>query len=309
MSPRSSLTAVFTSMRVRRRPCGRRADRPDRIGWIVAGATTIATCVITLVNMLRHLRAYTVPSEQRQIVRILLLPAVCPSESVWRRLTRADGIISFCSYRWYRSYCACDRCYALSLTSTDYCASAAGFLTADALRLVHRGRVRGVGHRGVHGAVAVVHRSIARGATAGPQVERCGAALADVADRPQTRLRCETARLIELTTRFRSRSAASATAPASPTVSICFNSASCSTASCGHCFQSSRSSPMQGCVTARRPALNLQGVYCPGEYSVHYAAVYIESIDFVSISVRRTALRGKLMRAGRPLCAAAGRPP
>ena len=53
-----------------------------------------------------------------------------------------------------------------------------------------------------------------------------------------------------------------------------------------------------GACAAQWDTLTLQGVYCPGAYSVHYAAVcvssrvdgadrssYIESIDFVSISV------------------------
>ena len=55
--------------------------------------------------MLRHLRHYTVPSEQRQIIRILLLPAVY-------------GIISFCSYRWYRSYCAHETLNVLTMQTT-----------------------------------------------------------------------------------------------------------------------------------------------------------------------------------------------
>ena len=53
-----------------------------------------------------------------------------------------------------------------------------------------------------------------------------------------------------------------------------------------------------GACAAQWDTLTLQGVYCPGAYSVHYAAVsvssrvdgadrssYVESIDFVSISV------------------------
>ncbi|GAA6052410.1 hypothetical protein JCM3770_000228 [Rhodotorula araucariae] len=61
------------------------------IGWIIAGATAAVSTLITLWTMWLHGRNYTKPREQRQILRILLMPAVY-------------AIVSFFSYRYFRSY-------------------------------------------------------------------------------------------------------------------------------------------------------------------------------------------------------------
>ncbi|KZO97434.1 DUF300-domain-containing protein, partial [Calocera viscosa TUFC12733] len=62
-----------------------------RIGWVVAGSFAAATTIITIVSVLLHCRNYHVRREQRQVIRILYMPMVY-------------AIISFFSYRFYRSY-------------------------------------------------------------------------------------------------------------------------------------------------------------------------------------------------------------
>ncbi|KAJ4465064.1 DUF300-domain-containing protein [Lentinula aciculospora] len=67
-----------------------------RIGWVVAGACAVATVIISFISVLQHCRysasrTYTNPAEQRQILRILYMPPVY-------------AIISFFSYRYFRSY-------------------------------------------------------------------------------------------------------------------------------------------------------------------------------------------------------------
>jgi len=64
---------------------------PHQIGWIVSGACTVATVLITTYSVFSHLLHYHAPAEQRQIIRILYLPPVF-------------GIISFFSYRYFRDY-------------------------------------------------------------------------------------------------------------------------------------------------------------------------------------------------------------
>ncbi|KAJ3933873.1 MAG: DUF300-domain-containing protein [Lentinula lateritia] len=62
-----------------------------RIGWAIAGACAAATVIISICSVLQHCRSYTNPAEQRQILRILYMPPVY-------------GVISFLSYRFFRSY-------------------------------------------------------------------------------------------------------------------------------------------------------------------------------------------------------------
>ncbi|KAI0668072.1 DUF300-domain-containing protein [Trametes maxima] len=62
-----------------------------RIGWLIAGACAAVTVVLTLINVGFHATHYTNRGEQRQIIRILYMPAVY-------------AIISFFSYRFFRSY-------------------------------------------------------------------------------------------------------------------------------------------------------------------------------------------------------------
>ncbi|GAA5835989.1 hypothetical protein JCM9279_002158 [Rhodotorula babjevae] len=61
------------------------------IGWIIAGVTTIVSTFITLATVYLHARNYYKPKEQRQILRILLMPAVY-------------AIVSFFSYRYFRAF-------------------------------------------------------------------------------------------------------------------------------------------------------------------------------------------------------------
>ncbi|KAF9471458.1 DUF300-domain-containing protein [Pholiota conissans] len=62
-----------------------------RIGWAVAGVCTAVTVIISTINVLSHCRNYTIPTQQRQILRILYMPPIY-------------GIISFLSYRFFREY-------------------------------------------------------------------------------------------------------------------------------------------------------------------------------------------------------------
>ncbi|GBE85962.1 predicted protein [Sparassis crispa] len=62
-----------------------------RIGWLVAGVCAAITVILTIINVARHCRNYTNRGEQRQILRILYMPPVY-------------AIISFLSYRFFRSY-------------------------------------------------------------------------------------------------------------------------------------------------------------------------------------------------------------
>ncbi|KAI0280624.1 DUF300-domain-containing protein [Russula aff. rugulosa BPL654] len=62
-----------------------------RIGWVVAGISTIVSVIITVVTVLNHCRNYTKPAEQRQIIRILYMPPI-------------TAIISFFSYRFFRGF-------------------------------------------------------------------------------------------------------------------------------------------------------------------------------------------------------------
>ncbi|KAL1757895.1 organic solute transporter Ostalpha-domain-containing protein [Schizophyllum commune] len=62
-----------------------------RIGWAISGGCAALTVIISTITVVKHCRSYTVPNEQRQILRILYMPPVY-------------AIISFCSYRYFRSY-------------------------------------------------------------------------------------------------------------------------------------------------------------------------------------------------------------
>ncbi|KAL7278336.1 hypothetical protein ACG7TL_008312 [Trametes sanguinea] len=62
-----------------------------RIGWLIAGVCAAVTVVLTAINVGFHCTHYTNRGEQRQIIRILYMPAVY-------------AVISFFSYRFFRSY-------------------------------------------------------------------------------------------------------------------------------------------------------------------------------------------------------------
>ncbi|CCO37959.1 Transmembrane protein 184C AltName: Full=Transmembrane protein 34 [Rhizoctonia solani AG-1 IB] len=62
-----------------------------RIGWAVSGAFALAAIMVTVVSVGRHARHYHVPTEQRQIIRILYMPLVY-------------AIVSWFSYRFFRAY-------------------------------------------------------------------------------------------------------------------------------------------------------------------------------------------------------------
>ncbi|GAA5868622.1 hypothetical protein JCM8547_003758 [Rhodosporidiobolus lusitaniae] len=61
------------------------------VGWLIAGVTALVATFVTLINGWRHARNYYNPKQQRQVLRIMLMPAVY-------------GIVSFFSYRFFRSY-------------------------------------------------------------------------------------------------------------------------------------------------------------------------------------------------------------
>lgn len=62
-----------------------------RIGWVVAGSMAILTIIISAYSVLQHARHYHRPNEQRQIIRIILMPPVY-------------AVISFFGYRFFRAY-------------------------------------------------------------------------------------------------------------------------------------------------------------------------------------------------------------
>ncbi|KAF8633265.1 hypothetical protein AX17_004441 [Amanita inopinata Kibby_2008] len=62
-----------------------------RIGWTVAGVCTLVTFIISGLIVLAHCRNYTVPRQQRQILRILYMPPIY-------------AFMSFLSYRFFRDY-------------------------------------------------------------------------------------------------------------------------------------------------------------------------------------------------------------
>jgi len=62
-----------------------------RIGWVLAGSMAILTIIISTYTVCQHTRHYHRPAEQRQIIRIILMPPVY-------------AVISFFSYRFFRSF-------------------------------------------------------------------------------------------------------------------------------------------------------------------------------------------------------------
>ncbi|KAL8277027.1 hypothetical protein RQP46_010561 [Phenoliferia psychrophenolica] len=62
-----------------------------RIGWAVAGGCTLVVCLVSGTNVFLHCRNYRKPLEQRQIIRILLMPIVF-------------SVISFLGYRFFREF-------------------------------------------------------------------------------------------------------------------------------------------------------------------------------------------------------------
>ncbi|KAF7333407.1 hypothetical protein MVEN_02356500 [Mycena venus] len=96
-----------------------------RIGWAVAGGCAVITVIITCISVLQHCRNYTVPREQRQIIRILYMPPVY-------------AIISFFSYRYFRSY---------TYYSLIYVAYEAVTISAFLLLIIEYVAATAVGHR------------------------------------------------------------------------------------------------------------------------------------------------------------------
>ncbi|KAA1074383.1 hypothetical protein PGT21_003394 [Puccinia graminis f. sp. tritici] len=61
------------------------------VGWAAAGVMASIATIASLANIYLHCKNYNKPLEQRQIVRILLMPAIY-------------SISSFFAYRYYRHY-------------------------------------------------------------------------------------------------------------------------------------------------------------------------------------------------------------
>ncbi|THH00561.1 hypothetical protein EW026_g1986 [Hermanssonia centrifuga] len=85
-----------------------------RIGWVISGACAAATLLISTVSVMEHCLHYHNPAEQRQILRILYMPPVY-------------AIISFFSYRFFRSYTY----YDLIETAYENLAQPPGVLLRD----------------------------------------------------------------------------------------------------------------------------------------------------------------------------------
>ncbi|KAJ2140717.1 hypothetical protein IW142_005258 [Coemansia sp. RSA 564] len=72
-----------------------------KVGWIIAGTFALAATIISGLHIAAHLKHYTIPRQQRHIVRIILMIPIY-------------SIISFLSYRFYREapyYTAVRDCY------------------------------------------------------------------------------------------------------------------------------------------------------------------------------------------------------
>ncbi|KAL1940982.1 hypothetical protein VTO73DRAFT_7618 [Trametes versicolor] len=86
-----------------------------RIGWLIAGVCAAVTVVLTIINVGFHSTHYTNRGEQRQIIRILYMPAVY-------------AIISFFSYRYFRSYTYYDLIETAQIASDRCCRAGRGEL-------------------------------------------------------------------------------------------------------------------------------------------------------------------------------------
>ncbi|KAJ1832003.1 hypothetical protein LPJ63_003855 [Coemansia sp. RSA 2711] len=72
-----------------------------KVGWIIAGVFALVATIISGLHVAAHLKNYTIPRQQRHIVRIILMIPIY-------------SIISFLSYRFYREapyYTAVRDCY------------------------------------------------------------------------------------------------------------------------------------------------------------------------------------------------------
>ncbi|KAJ2065897.1 hypothetical protein IW146_000551 [Coemansia sp. RSA 922] len=81
-----------------------------KVGWIISGAFALAATIISGLHIAGHLKHYTVPRQQRHIVRIILMIPIY-------------GIISFLSYRFYREapyYTAVRNCYEAFAIASFY---------------------------------------------------------------------------------------------------------------------------------------------------------------------------------------------
>ncbi|KAJ2888318.1 hypothetical protein IWW38_004964, partial [Coemansia aciculifera] len=81
-----------------------------KVGWIVSGAFALAATIISGLHIAGHLKHYTVPRQQRHIVRIILMIPIY-------------SIISFLSYRFYREapyYTAVRNCYEAFVIASFY---------------------------------------------------------------------------------------------------------------------------------------------------------------------------------------------
>ncbi|KAJ1932263.1 hypothetical protein FBU59_006432, partial [Linderina macrospora] len=81
-----------------------------KVGWIVAGVFALVATILSAIHIVRHLKNYTVPNQQRHIVRICLMIPIY-------------SIISFLSYRFYREapyYTAVRDCYEAFAIASFY---------------------------------------------------------------------------------------------------------------------------------------------------------------------------------------------
>ncbi|WVQ65290.1 uncharacterized protein L199_003466 [Kwoniella botswanensis] len=180
-----------------------------RIGWAVAGGCAALTTLITLFNLTMHAIRYQHPPAQRQVMRVLLMPAVY-------------SIVSFFSYRYYREY----EYYILAETAYEAVTLSAFLMLL--MELVSMG-------------------------TTDQQIKTA------LAEKDKKKFPFPFNFL-----RFR--------------------------ASKPYFWHALSFSVMQYVIL--RPLISIigiicqyYGVLCPEEYSVHYAEVYLDAVDFVSISV------------------------
>ncbi|POW07888.1 hypothetical protein PSTT_07923 [Puccinia striiformis] len=84
-----------------------------RIGWVIAGSMSILSIIISAYTIHQHATHYHRPLEQRQIIRIILMPPVygkitlLPAHALMTKeayITRSTAVISFFSYRFFRAF-------------------------------------------------------------------------------------------------------------------------------------------------------------------------------------------------------------
>ncbi|GFZ43421.1 hypothetical protein JCM24511_01141 [Saitozyma sp. JCM 24511] len=220
------------------------------IGWAVAGGCAALTSLITLFTLTMHATHYQSPAAQKQVMRVLMMPCVY-------------SVISFLSYRYYRTY----EYYYLCETAYE-----AITLSAFLMLLMELVSLNSSDHE-IRGVLAEKDKRKLPPARQPAPIPHSRHLIlgTSIADHSQLSRNCAFQRVTRapLTMQFN-----------------CWRFR----ASKPYFMHTLSFSVMQYVVF--RPLLSIIGlvceyfnVLCPQEYSVHFAEVYLDAFDFVSISV------------------------